>query len=268
MLVHNPPADQGLRESLQYVAATGWESSERQSNHVPTVLLVEDVDGSESIHQQVQQAYGSGIEDVLVCTLQVETATIMYAARHLLKSSGLHVVHDYTDPFPDPSVEKKVHFFSSDKYRAFIEHTFNEVNGLLSSIGLPDNSRVVPIGSDTLPDFPCKLDVDMAVCIPDVRTYRGFASALLDEGTFEEPREDIDEATHRFFYSELMGAPIDLHLVNQPLDECFLYKQVLALRRDHILRERYRTFKEESEGLTITEYRQAKTQFRKEVGWD
>jgi GrpB-like predicted nucleotidyltransferase (UPF0157 family) len=178
---------------------------------------------------------------------------------------NVSLINDYSNPHT--SVDKRVSFFSSDQCRPFIRHVFGEVVTMITPILDRHEADVAPIGSEALPDFPCKLDVDLVVCTDSSKRYKDIIRSLQEEGTFNEPRDNLD-GYHRFFYTELMGAPIDLHVINQSMNDCFLRKQIAQLAVDAELRDSYRQFKLEAEGSTISEYRAGKAEFRKKVGWD
>lgn len=263
--IYNPPAEAMLRDSLAIVVGEAFAAAPSDREGEPLSLYLVDPTNFSAANSLAQTIRGvSTGQNVVVNTLHLPTAVELRDKADVLASGGTPLISDYSNPHSDE--DKRVRFYSSEQCGPFLRHVYSATRQMLGALGV-DGVTLAPIGSDRLPNFPSKLDVDIVACLPSRQRYADFIQRLLDGGVFTEPRQDMN-GRHRFFYTELLGAPIDLHVSNTTLGSNKLYRQVQQLQTDPDVRSRYRAFKEKSEGLTISDYRAAKAAFRREVGWD
>lgn len=232
----------------------------------PDVFLAGQFAGDGAVSGLARAVRNATEQLAVVNTLDITTGVAMRRSGAELAAAGIPQIVDYSDP-QQHGQAKRVVFYPSEVCGPFLRHVYSQVASLLAPLCSKYGVTLAPIGSDTLPQFPSKLDSDIVACAPQARAYRGFVGELLDSGVFEEPRSDLSDS-HRFLYSEMLGTPIDLHTAHGTLVENKLYRQVRQLGADPATRQRYADFKRKMAGVTIVEYRSAKAAFRKEIGWD
>lgn len=261
MKIYNPPLDTSLKNSLDTLLQKSFSDSKNRNNYL---YLVENTDEVESLDTKLASIFPSDA-NVFVNTLFLETALKLRECETQLRERDVTVISDYSDPF-NSREDKRVSFHSSEDCRPFISHVYSEIMASLSDLIQEHGGLASPIGSDQLPDFPCKIDTDILVCIPNKSDYISFCSQLKEGKVFTIPPQIIGDK-HIFFYAQLLGSPIDLHVCNDVLEENSLYRQAMQLRNDSDLQQKYRQFKINNEGSSASAYRKAKSLFRKNAKW-
>jgi len=269
MYMYNPPSNLALRDSIEKILQKSFFDSSSGSFNPkkierPLLYLVNNLEDIQSLPATLTRIIQPDTE-MAVSALSLPIAIELRKQEAWLQQHAVHVIGDYSSPH-NAHEDKRVFFYSSGVIRPFISHVYKEISTFLSPLAAKYRGSIAPIGSDLLPDFPCKLDVDILACVPDKKDYESFCQELARSGVFVVPPREIGEL-HRFFYAQLFGAPIDLHVYNAPLERCPLYNQTQQLQNDAQLRDKYKQFKLKNEGVKIDEYRRAKAAFRKEIGW-
>jgi hypothetical protein len=259
--IQNPPSDTALKDSLELILQKAFSDGTKSSIHL---YLVEKMSDVKLIGDLVKKPVSNN-SSVIVNTLSLSLAMELRRQQDWLQEKGVHVISDYSNPTNDYE-NKAVAFYLSEDCRLLIKHIYHEVAAFIKPLLEKYNGSITPIGSDLLPDFPCKLDTDILICIPDDGEYTSFIDELAISGVFSVPPQNIGEL-HDFFYAELLGSPVDMHVYSGSLEENPLHRQTLQLRNDEKLRLRYKQFKLENEGAKMSDYRKAKALFRQEMGW-
>lgn len=261
MQIHNSPSDITLKNSLEIILQKSFSNS---ADKQTCLYLVDDAREIKSLDSTLKRTIPSDLK-VVVNTLSLKVGIELRLQQKRLQEQGISIISDYSNP-SNVYHDKSVFFYSSEDCRPFINHVYSEIASSLSPLIVKYCGFIAPIGSDLLPDFPCKLDADMLACIPNQKNYISFCKELRENGVFIAPPQNIGEL-HTFFYAQLLGSPIDLHVYNSSLEENPLYKQTQQLQHNMRLREKYKQFKVENEGTRASDYREAKAAFRQSVGW-
>lgn len=261
MQIYNSPSDVILKNSLEAILQKSFANT---GDKQTCLYLVGDAREIKSLGTTLKLTVPSDLK-VVVNTLSLRVGFELRGQQTQLEEQGITIISDYSNPSNDYQ-DKSVFFYSSEDCRPFINHVYSEVTSGILPLIVKYHGFIAPIGSDLLPDFPCKLDTDILVCIPNKRDCALFCKELAENGIFIAPPQTIG-ALHTFFYAQLLGSPIDLHVYNSSLEENPLYRQTEQLQHNTELRERYKQFKFENEGAKASDYRKAKAAFRQRVGW-
>lgn len=262
MQIYNSPSDITLKNSLEVILQKSFSNT---TDKQTCLYLVNDTREIKSLDAILKRTIPNNWK-VVVNTFSLKVGIELRLWQIRLQEQGVSIISDYSNPSNDYQ-DKSVFFYSSEDCRPFLSHVYSEIASSLSPLIDKYCGSVAPIGSDLLQDFPCKLDTDILVCIPDKKDYASFCEELTDNGIFIVPPQNIGEL-HSFFYAQLLGSPIDLHVYNSSLEENPLYIRTQQLQSIDELRQKYKQFKLENEGASAIAYREAKTRFHQNVGWE
>jgi len=177
MQIHNSPSDMTLRSSLEVILQKSFPDSMGKQS---CCYLVENVKEIKSLDATLKRTIPSDLK-VVVNTLSLRVGLELRRQQTRLQEQGVSIISDYSNPSNDYQ-DKSVFFYSSEDCRPFINHVYDEIASRLSPLISKYHGSIAPIGSDLLPDFPCKLDTDILVCIPNKKDYILFCEELAEYG--------------------------------------------------------------------------------------